>query len=468
MRTERFAGLYSATLNPAQTAFMPHPWEINLVAAEGFFENNYGYLTNSGVFRVMHHLGDLTTMLDTAKASLPLQEGSMQLGFYNDPYKFRGVFQGRMTGPSFAFRIGKEHVVGLVTAVRAEASGYQMPQFLRARRLEDRKRFIEEEITDINGGLLSWGEIGLHYSYLYQGDAVTLAFGATPKLLFGLEAGFARSNGSLQFCSTKLDSMAFSRGDWEIAMTTGNLHALETMGNSGSMDIRSLSPELNGMGGGLDLGFVIAMPKYEDADQNEYNWRLGVSLIDFGLIRFRNRSEYHHFTFDSTHVISSLSYSKDRNPDHIMERGNLNFYGQPDQSLKRAAFTTFLPSALAIEFDYRLSPELSVGSVLVQRITFGKFAIRHVNTFSIVPRFERRWLAVSAPVSLSDWQSWRAGFSLRLGSFILGTDNLNSYWRQKKFTGSDVYAGLKINGWNLFQGDGLSRRSMRKIKCPFL
>ena len=52
MRFERFAGLNGATLNPAQSAFMPHPWEVNLVGADVFFENNYCYVTNAGVFRM--------------------------------------------------------------------------------------------------------------------------------------------------------------------------------------------------------------------------------------------------------------------------------------------------------------------------------------------------------------------------------------------------------------------------------
>ncbi|HOY04554.1 MAG TPA: DUF5723 family protein [Saprospiraceae bacterium] len=464
MRTEKFAGLSAAALNPAQTAFMPHPWEINLVGIDAFFENDYGYLSHAGVFKVLGHLDDLAQFGDTLKSTDPL--GDMQVGYYNDHRLIRGVFQGRITGPSAAVRIGENHVIGLVTAVRGEASGYRLPEFLRAQRLTDRKRFIEDEVTPIVGGLLTWGEIGLHYSYLQKGDGPTFAFGITPKLLLGLEAGFARSNTSLDFCSTQRDSMAFSRGDWELAMTTGNMHAVTDMGNSGELDMNALHPQVNGFGAGIDVGFVIAMPKYEDASEDENTWRLGVSLVDFGFIHFKRRSEDHTFVFDSLHVISSLDYAKERDPHEILDLGGMNFYGKTEESLQKTSFAAFLPAAVVFQFDYQVLPDFSVGSVWVQRVPFGKFAVKHVNTFSFVPRFERRWISAAAPVSLSDWRSVRVGFSLRMGFLTVGTDNLNSYFIQQQFTGSDVYVGIKVNGWQRSgHSYGMSGKSRRKIKC---
>ena len=94
---------------------------------------------------------------------------------------------------------------------------------------------------------------------------------------------------------------------------------------------------------------------------------------------------------------------------------------------------------------------------------------------AVVPRFEHRWVSFSLPVVLNDWQSLRVGAAARLGWLYLGSDNLGSFFKKQKLTGTDFYIGLKINAFslNFNKGNSLTResnpyrgrRKMGKIKC---
>jgi hypothetical protein len=64
------------------------------------------------------------------------------------------------------------------------------------------------------------------------------------------------------------------------------------------------------------------------------------------------------------------------------------------------------------------------------------------------------------------------GLAARVAFLTFGSDNLPSLFYQKKFTGTDFYMGLKINGFSLFKGNGISlnrkksgKLKRRKIKC---
>ena len=379
----------------------------------------------------------------------------------------RGVAQARVSGPGFAMRIGQSHIIGFSTTFRAASSSYQVPESLSADRLEARKRFDPLVISPLNAGVLSWSEIGLHYSYRFCGDALTFAFGATPKLLMGYEAAFARSSDNLEFTWTQLDSMTFSSGHWDIAMTTGNMDVAGQMSANGTLEPGKVTPQLNGHGAGMDLGIVIAMPGYDGESEEDYRWRLGISLVDFGMIRFNRHAEHHQFVFDSMMTVSGLEFSNERDPHAIIDMANQYLLGRYGQSLAAEKFTASLPAALVLQFDYRVTPEIYVGSVWVQRTPLTKFSVKRVNTVSIMPRYEKQWVSVSVPVTLSDWQSLRIGLAARLGWLTIGTDNLNSFFRQQQFTGSDFYVGIKINGWErpFYNGTAMSPRSMKSTKC---
>ena len=464
MRLERYAGIYSATLNPANTAFNPDNWEVSLFSADAFFENSYAYLQNTSLQNALRNSDKIISVTDTSAENPPAQD-AIFLDYFDAKRKMRSVEQTRITGPSFSFRFGENNVVGLVTAFRSNVSAYKIPEILSYRSISNVPAGQTIDIAPTGSQAMAWGEIGLHYSRRNTESDMYTAFGVTPKLLLGMEGVYARSQSDLQYTDLPGDTVSFGNADWDYALTTGNL-----TDNSDSIQVR-----VQGTGFGLDLGYVWAISADDGDSDEDYAWRLGVSLIDAGFMRFGKSAEKHHIEFDTTIAVSNSDFPPADDPHDLIEDASRVFLGDPAASLQGRAFTIGLPTALSVQLDAKVAPHFYISGLVVQRIKLFKYSLQRPSTLAVVPRFEHRWFSFSLPVVLNDWQSFRIGMAARLGFLYLGTDNLGSFFTKDKLTGGDFYIGLKINAFSFGEregsglrsssGGGHGRQKRGKIKC---
>lgn len=464
MRLERYAGIWGATLNPSQTAFNPNNWEVNLVAADLFFENNYAYLRNTSLPNALRNTDKIVAVTDLSPER-PLASDEILQDFFDAKRRMHAVVQTRVSGPGFSFRFGENNVVGLVTSVRAGLSSYKIPEVLAYRTISNlpRNQRIDIPKTSLRG--MAWSEIGLHYSRQNTDGDLHTAFGVTPKLLIGAEGFFTEAESNFDYTQRQGDTVAFGQARWEYGLTTRNITA-----NGDSARYRT-----QGRGFGIDLGYSWAQPLGDDEDG--YAWRLGVSLIDLGFIRYNNLAERHRIEFDTVVTVNDADFPTRSNPLDRLPDVSQAFLGDPAQSLQARAFSMGLPTALSVQFDVRVMSLMYVGGLWVQRVPLFSHSLQRPSTLAVVPRFEHRWVSVSFPVVLDDWRSLRLGLAARFGFLAFGTDNLNSFFQKDRLTGSDVYIGLKINGFSLhfkerekaYKGrkssGGRTRQQMRKIKC---
>jgi len=464
MRLERYAGIWGATLNPSQTAFNPNNWEVNLVAADLFFENRYAYLRNTSLPNALRNSGKIVSVTEI-KPERPLAADEVLLDFFDAKRRMHAIVQGRVNGPGFSFRFGGNNVVGLVTSVRTGLSSYKIPEVLAYRTISDLPRNQRFDIPSTSLRGMAWSEIGLHYSHKNTDGDLHTALGVTPRLLLGAEGFFTEAESNFDYTQRQGDTTAFGRARWEYGLTTRNL-----TGTGDSVRYRT-----QGHGFGVDLGYSWAQPL--DDDEDDYAWRLGVSLIDVGFIRYNNLAERHRIEFDTVITVTDAAFPARSDPRERITDVSQAFLGDPAKSLQARAFSMGLPTALSVQFDVRVTQMMYVGALWVQRIPVFSHSLQRPNTLAVVPRFEHRWVSVSFPVVLNDWQSLRLGLAARFGFLAFGTDNLNSFFQKDRLTGSDVYIGLKINGFSLhfkekekaYKGrkssGGRSRQQLRKIKC---
>ncbi len=465
MRLERYSGLYSITLNPANTAFMPHNWEVNLANAGSFFENNYGYLRNTSLPNAFRNTDNIVAVSDLAPEQ-PVPADAILLDYYDKDRRMRGVSQVHVGGPGFSFRFGENNVIGLTTAIRGEFSAYRIPAIFRYPTFSQIKIGQTVDIQPVQLEAMTWGEIGLHYSRSNSDGDLTTAWGVQPKFLMGFVGGYGRSNGTFQYTPGSNDTAIFNRPTWNYGLSGTLLDAeLDAETVSGGVS------ELGGFGAGIDIGFSWAAAA---DDEGDYRWRAGVSLLDLGFVRFNRGSEQHLLRLDSIGVIDGNAISAENGQgysrlisDFLME--------DPLASLQGQSFSIGLPTALSVQLDVQVMPHLYFAAVAVQRVPLMKNSLKRPSTLAFVPRFEHRWATFSLPVVLNDWQSLRVGLAARLGWLYIGSDNIGSYFTKEKLSGGDVYIGLKINGFSFGNGGGKERlkkerssggkQNRRKIKC---
>ena len=463
MRLERYSGIYSAGINPANTAFTPHHWEVSLFNADLFVENSYAFLRNTSLQNALRNTDKIVSLADTSSENPPARDAILQ-DFSDGSRKMHFITQARVAGPSFSFRLGENNVVGLTTAFRTMVSAYRIPEVLAYRTISDLPRNQAINIPEAGLTGMAWGEIGLHYSRLEELGDVQMAWGVSPKILLGYEGFFTRAQSNFDYTQRFGDTVAFGSANWDYALTTGNL-----TDNADEVKLRR-----QGSGFGLDLGVSWAMP---DGDETGgYAWRAGISLIDAGFVRFKNTAQRHHIEFDTVLNISGADFPQRDQAEQVLGDVSQAFLGDSAASLQKRSFGIGLPTALSAQFDARIAPMFYVGAVLVQRVPLSQFSVKRPSTFAVVPRFEHRWFSASLPLVIDDWRSFRAGAAVRLAWLYLGTDNLGSFFNKEKLSGADVYIGLKINGFSFKkkesgyklnrEGRGRSNGPNRKkIKC---
>ncbi len=437
MRFERRAGLYAMDINPAAAAFTPSNWEVSLFAADFFVNQNYGRILHASVPEVLRN-PDLIKLLSDLWED-PNAYLAIPIDFYNNGRAF-GLVQARIAGPGFMFRLNGRHTFGISAAGRFHLSSYLIPELLRYNSISNFEYGKTYNIDPTKVTAMAWNEIAGHYAYSnFDGD-ILFSAGISPKFLSGYQSAFANINANFNYSPIVSDTSNIGSANWDYGFTTDILYADQP---------EQYKPKVNGRGAGLDLGFSWAMPLDNAAHPEDYQWRAGVSIIDFGFIRFNKNAEKHAIDFNTLSIVAgdTIQNALNSSIEEGVREVSRTLLGDPAASLVNDRYTIGLPAVLSAQFDYAVNRYFYVGAVATQRIPLFKHTLRGASTLAIVPRFEHPWWSVSVPMVLSDYRSPRMGFAARLGYLYIGSDDITSWTGKKNLTGTDFYMGLKMHAF---------------------
>lgn len=208
-----------------------------------------------------------------------------------------------------------------------------------------------------------------------------------------------------------------------------------------------------GRGWGGDLGVVYErtmdeadryVPHRTGCDPMRYRYRVGISLIDLGGIRYTDA------VAGSVHAGSSA----------IADYEDLDIGGAEDVD---SLLTTFgghvpaqdlrigMPTALSLQFDQRITDLFHVALGGVQRIPFGEaMRLRRPNSLALTPRFGMKYAELAVPVSVIEYDIRRpvVGVMLRLNNIVIGSDNVLPFIARRDVHTADVYFRVK---WTIFR-----------------
>ncbi|MDJ1491528.1 DUF5723 family protein [Cytophagaceae bacterium DM2B3-1] len=175
---------------------------------------------------------------------------------------------------------------------------------------------------------------------------------------------------------------------------------------------------------------------------NNYKYRVGFSLMDVGSMRY---SGNYVQSYDITRTNTKVSLdSLDGSTDDIA--GTLNNALGVTDSEKKTSFSSSLPTAIQLSFDYHIKGKLYVNAVWVQSLK-GKYALgmRQPSLLAVTPRLEMRWFEVAVPVGLTgNYKNLTIGTHIKAGILHFGSDNIAGLLGMGKTSGLDVYTGIHI------------------------
>lgn len=460
IRTERWAGISGATLNPAATTTFPKKWEIQLAGAHFFGHTNYLFAKSASVPKILRFPERVHVISDTS-GEKPIPTDPILVDF---PKKFErsyGAFEIRGEGPGFALHLGDRQTIGLFSAFRAMGSGYRIPATMGYTYLDTVPHHIRKPAGSflING--MAWLETGLHYAWRTPDLGYTNhSFGVNLKYLKVMQAGFAQVNERFDYIREDRDTLTLTNGDWDLAFTNDIVN-----------DYSNFTPDqinFNGSGFGLDLGYQVQVPDLEGDDVQDYRFTLGVSLTDLGYATINKRAETHKVRFDDSVTVYLPGFEDIRTGDEAVKNLSNAYLGDSSLSLSGNSFTMILPAKISMQADYKIMPKLYLNGVWIQRLPFTQNSLRSPNLLAFTPRYETRWFSAFLPFTLSDYDRVYYGLALRLGVLTVGTDHLGSMLRQKRLNGTDFYFNLKVNAFTIFRrnkGLNWKNRNWNKVGC---
>ena len=438
-----YSGVSGKNINPAFLTGSKVYLDVNILGAGVFLENNFA--------SVPHDTANLWTYLKGD--SIPTNFGPYG---YNNFYTYHPNRKDynlasliTVMGPSAMVELGKQ-AFGVGVSVRNYESVTRFPgKILRSLYIgESDTNSLNETKIYKNFGFssLTWAELSLNYAYdFYERYGNKFTVGVELKMLFGVEGayGFVK-----ELTYSSLDSGL-------IRIDTLNAEAgFSVPVNYNNSTKSDFNPWAKGRGIGANIGILYTKNKNPVATKGgkalcarpyeDYKYRIGLSVLDVGRIRFNRNTQLHQYILGSvirdTYPLNDLS-----TVNSAFQSLSDRLYGDPNVSLKDTTITMSLPTALSLQMDYHLKNHLYISGLWIHPLRFQNKSLRRPAQLAVIPRFETRLLGVSLPFSWYDYQQARLGLALRFYTITIGTDKLGTWLGMGNLSGMDFYFNIKFN-----------------------
>jgi len=214
------------------------------------------------------------------------------------------------------------------------------------------------------------------------------------------------------------------------------------------------SPTFRGSGVGIDIGAVYVKKKNVSINKwrgkkrcsqtyDDYIFRVGVSILDIGRVKYSTNAQLHNFD-DVSQYWTSIDTIDFDNINTLVGQFSETFYGDPTVSLKSNTIKIGLPTALSVQFDVNVYENLYLGGMWIHPIRLNMSSLRRPAQFAVVPRYETKYFEMSVPISIYEYQYPRVGIAARFYFLTVGTERLGTYLGMADMNGIDIYASIKI------------------------
>lgn len=407
---DNFSGIHGVIYNPANVVSSNLRADINLISASAFTGSDY-----------------LGINFDDAanNSDFDFEDDSQRIATDNNNF----FLNTDIVTPSFMFNLSKKSSIGLITRVRGAFNANSINGLLFENLVEN---FDEDEDFTFDSSNLTltthaWAEIGLSYGrILLDRPQHMLSGGFTVKYLLGGGALFVDTPG-LQGDFTASSEIIDSQGFLNYGTTQGF--------DANDVTFDDITP-----GFGLDVGFVYEWhPQRSDENptrfyQDPYRLKIGVSVTDIGSITYENAEVKR---YDLNARVSTANYD-----DAVEDFLDNNYQNTTEEQ----SIEINLPTALHVLIDYRLARKWLISAQADVSLISSSQAQsnRMINTYTLTPRLETKWLTLFVPVGLRQYDEFAMGAGFRFGPLSLGSSSILSSLISDKSRTADIFLGLKI------------------------
>lgn len=437
-----YSGTAGLMINPAGMTTNKVYLDINLVTANVFIRNNFAYIPHEdiSVWNIFKNDYEFPTY----------GEDNRNLTHYKNQDLKNATVNIRALGPSAMLQVG-DHAFGITTGVRYFMSGNRLPwdvvelnyYGLDYTPLHN----IEFDDYDFDLNTSAWMEVGISYAYnVIKTFDKQLTAGISIKKLWGYGGGYIKTN-NVNYIVVDDSTINFKNFNAEVGFSLPM--------DYDNTDFISTNPTFGGSGVGIDIGAVFIKKKNVNLNKwngkklcsqtyDEYIYRIGVSILDIGRVKYKSNAQLHSYD-DVSKYWASIDTLGFTDINTLMAQFSNAFYGDPAASLVSNTIKVGLPTAISIQADFNLQHNnLYIGGFWIHPLRINMSSLRRPAQLAIVPRYETRYFEMSLPVSLYEYKYPRVGIAARFYFLTIGTERLGTYLGMADMNGFDIYASIKI------------------------
>lgn len=326
--------------------------------------------------------------------------------------------------------------------------------------------FYNEQNRIISMNMISsaWMELYGSYAFtLWDQEASRLNVGGSIKILRGLSGAHA-----------KLDNVRIEREEqpgelsYKISGGRATYGYSATHGAGDSFEPSEMFSKSQA-GLSLDLGIEYIVKTqavstvYDDESINDYEWKIGLSLLDVGLNRFVYGGQSRSVASLKNDISGSVLADKFTSIDNLAEF-NDSLATIVDQSTPMLGnFNIYTPARAVINIDkYMWGNFYLNGELSVNLLAGGKrLAVQESKLLTITPRWENRKFGFYFPVQVTRQGNFWIGAAVKAGPVLFGTHNLLNALLSNKNLSGGAYLAFTIRPLELMR-DGKSKQ----YDCP--
>lgn len=224
-------------------------------------------------------------------------------------------------------------------------------------------------------------------------------------------------------------------------------------------------------GASFDIGFEylikpVIIPDFNDDQEHyyDYDWKIGVSLMDVGLNRYKYGANSRQASGFKDNITSLDLDTKFAGIDGFTSFNDslATIVGSMDNL--RGQFNILNPTRLIVNVDHYLGDDFYINADLslnLSQLAKKQLYVRETNLLAVTPRWETRRLGVYMPILYNTEKQLRIGGAIKAGPLLLGIHNWATVFAKNRMQNGGGYLALIIK-----PGRNSQERRNKKYDCP--
>ncbi|MFC4163613.1 DUF5723 family protein [Epilithonimonas zeae] len=436
---DSYSGINSAIFSPTQPFLNPNPWDVNLVSADLFLQNDYTYISKQSLFG----LAGTPIQLANPKRGITGETQPGVFDFYNKENASL-MFNSDILGPSFSMTANikeKKYVFGFFSRLRSQASVLDLDNYLRfGNEMIKQPEFYE--MKPFSSIAMNWNEIGLNAATtIFPTSDKQWILGLNLKYEMGLDAANIISHQDIKLTATEPaigdnpELMNIYASDYNVSVNYITNYNSET---------KRYDYKQNGSGLGLDLALTMID---KNPREDEYQTKFSFNILDLGYVNFKQGSN-HSFVNGNTVWLQNNPNLEDQefeSPEQYLKLLSKEAYGDENKSFVGNGFKIGLPTSINLNYSQRIKENHFVNFNWIQRVPVFENSVKRNNILNANYSVQKAAIGYGISTTLSEYKSLQFGGYFRIGPLILGSENaFPLLFKQKHLHAANFYIAIKL------------------------